>query len=167
MSDSVIFFDFNGVLDIPGTHSNQQELFFCVLEEAQEDKLKRLAKLAGEVGALLVPISMYRSYIGSYGFMSVFERKGIKVDMDMFGRETPCINNKDLSTKDMSHRGGEINLWLKEENHNGPYIVIDDEFIGGGHPHIRTQPSIGFDEKAYEKAIELLKSQGVACNGND
>jgi hypothetical protein len=54
-------------------------------------------------------------------------------------------------------RGQEITIWREKYDHQGPYVIIDDEPILGHDGHaVQTHPTLGLDMASADDAAKIL-----------
>jgi hypothetical protein len=54
-------------------------------------------------------------------------------------------------------RSEEITLWREKYDHQGPYVIIDDDPILGHDGHVvQTHPTLGLDMKSADDATKIL-----------
>ena len=156
MAQSVIFLDFDGVLNSRefAKRATPEELELN-LDRCAVAQLNDLVKRASAVVVLSTawrvgtPVSTLRKYLVQAGFR--YSNKVIGKTPDFFDEP----------------RGEEIAWWRSQFPQYGrlPFVILDDlEDMAHLKPYlVRTDPKVGLIKEDVELAIQLLRAQRVAA----
>lgn len=141
----IIFLDVDGVLNTPHT--------FPAFEP---QAVKNFNNLIKEIRPRIVVSSSWRynikpSVLTHRGFSYLLFTHGITA----LGADDVISNTK--LDEEINGRENQIKDWLNRNGYTGKWIAIDDLPLALPESNfIRTHKSVGFDEKALRKALELL-----------
>jgi hypothetical protein len=148
MSDDtkVVFLDFDGCMN---NHSFSEDAQSSSISPAC---VHRLNKILIETGAKVVLSSAWRYMI----INKAMTIKGFDYMLRTHGVLSGRLIGHTKADEAISDRGWQIQDWIDENNHFGPYVVIDDMDMGSMHPSVLCDGSVGLTDEDVERAISIL-----------
>jgi hypothetical protein len=156
MGRPVLFLDFDGVLNTPGTWGKRP-----AIDAVDADKVQRLNALAEKLDADIVISSSWRYIHGLEELRSILVAKGLAsgarvIDMTPGAADT---------TADW-RRGDEVSAWLARLIRRPAFAIIDDmtleAFEGLGRHLITTDGSRGLTDSDCEQIERCISRQLLA-----
>ncbi len=152
----VLFLDVQGVIAHRGSDASKSGDYgssFWYADQIDPACVKRVLEIVEATGAKIVIISEWRLKDDScVGIQRAFQRV-----MPEGTRGRTLRNLVGSTTGKGANRGEEISTWLKANPEYNRHVVIDDNWVGGGHPQIC--PSFnegGLLDSHVAEAIEIL-----------
>ncbi len=142
-------------LDIDGVLNNNRWMDKNGFGTLDPFNIQMLVKLVQLTNADLVISSDWRRY---YSYDVLCRRLITEGIPARFVGATPCLEPEDNTDEEIIPRGLEIDSWLKTNQWQGPFCILDD--LSDMHPHqdrlIQTNDDFGLVELDVEKAVFLL-----------
>jgi hypothetical protein len=142
-------------LDIDGVLNNNiwfEKAGFGTLDPSN---VKRLVRLVQLTDADLVISSDWRRYYSYDVLCSRLVNEGVP---NRFLGTTPCLDAEVKNDEEIVPRGLEIDAWLKSNNFNGSFCILDDR--SDMEPYqdrlVQTDDNYGLIDRDIEKVISLI-----------
>jgi HAD domain in Swiss Army Knife RNA repair proteins len=149
----VILLDIDGVL-VPVT-GKKAKILADGFMPFNKNAIKNLNRILAATNAAVVLTTNHRISFSDDEWIAIFKARNIPVN------SISKVNDLDSIYK-MMDRGTEIKEWVDNVGFNTTYVIIDDDYAINTLPlHIKnrwvmTDPAIGLDENAADKALNIL-----------
>ena len=149
----IVFLDIDGVLNGHPKWGHE----FALIDNAC---MNRLNSFLRRTGAKIVISSAWRYQIlrndvTVKGFQYMLISHGLSIAAEVIGH----TQSDEEITEAMGGRTAQILAWIKENKHDGPWVVLDDLPLGEDLKdyHVRTDPSEGLTDTDIDRAIAIIE----------